>query len=140
MYVTCIDNQLPLKHIRKHDCCKNVKSDIVKRKMNVKYSCINHQLKEGGYTSDLGVSVEADILCTFAAVDNLDVLEEVDWVESVAGRVEGDLPRPTLLQLGIQQGSVIKRKPLRYGLIYHNEGEISQFQEKERSLIYQICV
>ena len=91
-------------------------------------------------TSDLRVSVEADIFGTFAAVDDLDVLEEVDGVESVAGRVEGDLPRPTLLQLGIQQGPVIKRKLLRYGLIYHNEGEISQFQKKERSSIcYQTC-
>lgn len=134
MYVTCI-NQLPLIHIRKHDCCKNVKSDNVKRKMNVKYSCINHQLKEVGYTSDLGVSIEADIFGTFAAVDDLDVLEEVDGVESVTGRVEGDLPCPTLLKLSIQQGPEIRGKALRYGLIYLNEGEISLFRKKERSLI-----
>ena len=96
--------------------------------------------KRGGVTSDLGVSVEADILRTFAAVDDLDVLEEVDRVESVAGRVKSDLSSPTLLQLRIKQGPEIKRKPLRFGLIYRNEGEISQFQKKERSLIYQICV
>ena len=97
--------------------------------------------KWGGVTSDLGVSVEADILSTFAAVDDLDVLEEVDGVESVAGRVEGDLSRPTLLQLGIKQGPEIKGKPLRYGLIYHNEGEISQYQQKRTIInLSNMCV
>ena len=108
--------------------------------LNIKKIIYQTSADTGSATSDLGVSVEADIFGTFAAVDDLDVLEEVDRVESVAGRVESDLSSPTLLQLRIKQGPEIKRKPLRFGLIYHNEGEISQFQKKERSLIYQICV
>ena len=88
-----------------------------KLNFNIKKIIYQTSADTGSATSDLRVSVEADIFGTFAAVDDLDVLEEVDGVESVAGRVEGDLSRPTLLQLGIQQGPVIKCKPLRYGLI-----------------------